>query len=194
MNKSPQRLHPDADSPPSESSMYSEIDCGVCYRTYNTGRRCPRELHCKHTFCESCLLALSRPPRPAEGDPGADRLILCPLCRHTTSISGERRLRAELRVDECALERLVAAGALDQEEDDDPEDSGQTEEEEVEAGLGGSSGQESGSAAGTGGGRLRRSWKRVWRMIIGKDAGRETEIGCLTDEDFTSLAIMSSMF
>uniref|UniRef100_A0A3Q1G9L1 Si:ch73-335l21.4 n=1 Tax=Acanthochromis polyacanthus TaxID=80966 RepID=A0A3Q1G9L1_9TELE len=155
--------------------MYSEIDCGVCYRTYNTGRRCPRELHCKHTFCESCLLALSRPPTPAEGDPGADRSILCPLCRHTTSISGERRLREELRVDECALERLVEAGVLDQEEDDDPEEeSGQTEEEE-EAALPRSSGRESGSAAGSRRGRFRRTWKRVWQMIIGKDGDGEAE-------------------
>ncbi|KAG8006164.1 hypothetical protein GBF38_005348 [Nibea albiflora] len=93
--------------------MYSELECGICYRTYNAGRRCPRELQCKHSFCESCLLALSRPLAPEEARQGADRSITCPLCRQTTSITGERPMRAELRVDECVLERLLSAGVLD---------------------------------------------------------------------------------
>uniref|UniRef100_A0A3B5BB98 Si:ch73-335l21.4 n=1 Tax=Stegastes partitus TaxID=144197 RepID=A0A3B5BB98_9TELE len=184
--------------------MCSEIECGVCYQTYNTGRRCPRELHCQHSFCESCLLVLSRSPRPEEAQSGADRSVICPLCRHTTSISGERSLRAELRVDECVLERLVAAGVLEQEDDDDLEkedgeeeegvgvQDGDEEEEEEEATVPETSGRESDSAAGSGGGRLRRCLGKAWRVISGKSARRDRpENNCLTNEDLGSLALMS---
>nr|XP_020484900.1 E3 ubiquitin-protein ligase RNF186-like [Labrus bergylta] len=108
--------------------MYSELECGICYQTYNAGRRCPRELQCKHSFCENCLLALSRPPQGGPDDDGttarlgADKSIVCPLCRHVTSIHGDRRLRVELRVDERVLERLLTAGVLDREDDDDQEE------------------------------------------------------------------------
>lgn len=135
--------------------MYSEFECGICYRTYNAGRRCPRELRCKHSFCESCLLALSRPLGADEGLLGADRSIVCPLCRHATSISEEGRV-VELRVDECVLERLLAAGVLDQEGDDPEEEEGAHVRD--------------GNEEVGGGGRLRRSWRKVWRKISGKSS------------------------
>uniref|UniRef100_A0A3Q0SNI4 Si:ch73-335l21.4 n=1 Tax=Amphilophus citrinellus TaxID=61819 RepID=A0A3Q0SNI4_AMPCI len=151
-----------------------ELECGVCYQTYNAGRRCPRELQCKHSFCESCLLALSRPLGPGEAHLEAGRLIVCPLCRHITSISDQGKIRAELRVDECALERLTTAGLLDQKEDDDPELDDQVqnnEDEEEEA----TPAEESESSAGSRGGRLRRSWKKVWGVISGKRQQRRGE-------------------
>lgn len=139
--------------------MYSELECGVCYRTFNAGRRCPRELQCKHSFCESCLRALSRPLGP-------DRSIVCPLCRHATFIPQDRTVRAELRVDECLLERLLAAGMPDEEGD---------EPEEREGGGGGDEGVTLPEAPGEGsesrpvsrGGRLRRSLSKVWKKISG---------------------------
>ncbi|XP_053199413.1 E3 ubiquitin-protein ligase-like [Scomber japonicus] len=174
--------------------MYSELECGICYRTYNAGRRCPRELHCKHSFCESCLLALSRPHGPEEARLEADRLIICPLCRHTTSIPGEGKMKAELRVDESILELLLTAGIVEKEEED-PE-----EEEEGQVQGGGDDGEgatlpetdaeDSDSSAGSGEGRLRRSWRKVWRKISGKKP-RQSRENCMTSDDIRNLAMMS---
>ncbi|XP_038587739.1 E3 ubiquitin-protein ligase-like [Micropterus salmoides] len=175
--------------------MYSELECGICYRTYNTGRRCPRELHCKHSFCESCLLALSRSPGPEEARLGADRSIVCPLCRHTTSISGQGKMRAELRVDECALERLLAAGVLDQEEEEeeDPEgdEDGDDQGCDEEATLPEIPAEESDSFPGSRGGRLRRTWSKVWRKISGKSSRQRGGQNCMTNDEVRNLAMMS---
>ncbi|KAG7243432.1 hypothetical protein INR49_011889 [Caranx melampygus] len=189
-----------------QSSMYSDLECGICYRTYNCGRRCPRELHCRHSFCESCLLAMSRAPAAApEPQPGADRSIVCPLCRQTTSISGERQVRAELRVDESALERLLVAGVLDQdeEEDDEPEVEvdgqlqdacdGDYDDDDLSAPPRAETPAEhSDSSAGTGGGRLRRTLRKVWRKIIGESPRqRNGAADCMTSEDLRNFAMMS---
>uniref|UniRef100_A0A1A7XBQ2 RING-type domain-containing protein n=1 Tax=Iconisemion striatum TaxID=60296 RepID=A0A1A7XBQ2_9TELE len=161
--------------------MYSEFECGVCYRGYNTARRCPRELHCQHSFCESCLRALSRPLVPGDGPRlDADRSISCPLCRHPTMLTSEGGVRAELRVDEAVLERLMAAGVLDREED--PEE----DPEEKEAEVPESQAEEGDSSADIRGGRLRRSWRKVWRKISGR---REA---CMSNDEFRALAMMSS--
>lgn len=143
--------------------MSSDLECGVCYRTFNAARRCPRELRCHHSFCESCLLALSRTPGPEEGP----RSITCPLCRNTTSISGEAQVRAELRVDEAVLERLMAAGVLDREEEEEEEE----KDAEEERTLPDTPAEESAPFPVTRGGRLRRSWKKIWRKINGDQEG-----------------------
>ncbi|TMS02456.1 RING finger protein 223 [Larimichthys crocea] len=175
--------------------MYSELECGICYRTYNAGRRCPRELQCKHSFCESCLLALSRPLGTEEARQGADRSIMCPLCRQTTSISGERQMRAELRVDECVLERLLAAGVLDHQEDPEEAEDGQVQdgdnEEEREGARPETQAEESDSLAGSRDGRLRRTWRKVWRKISGKSSRQRGGENCMTSEDIRNLAMMS---
>ncbi|XP_041821430.1 E3 ubiquitin-protein ligase-like [Chelmon rostratus] len=168
--------------------MYSELECGICYRTYNAGRRCPRELQCKHSFCESCLLALSRPLGPDEARLGADRSIVCPLCRHTTSISGEGKVRAELRVDECVLERLLATGLLDQEEDEPEGDSCEDSEGATRPET---TADESDSSAGSRGGRLRLSLRKVWRTISGKSSRQRGGENCVTSDDIRNLAMMS---
>ena len=150
--------------------MYSDLECGICFRTYNAGRRCPRELRCKHSFCESCLLAISRPRAPDGKRPGADRSIACPLCRQTTSISGAGRVKAELRVDEWLLERALAAGVLDRDEEDEPGEGDGRGGEGAEP-LG-TPAEESDSPGGSRCRRLRRTWKNVWRKISGGSARR----------------------
>ncbi|XP_056299090.1 E3 ubiquitin-protein ligase-like [Pseudoliparis swirei] len=172
--------------------MDSEHECGVCYRTYNAGLRCPRELHCGHSFCESCLLVLSRPR-------GADMLIVCPLCRHPTSISGEgRRVRAELRVDECILERLIASGVLDRQEEEEEV----KEEEEDSLVRDGSDdneepapprapAEESDFSRDSRGGRLRRCSRKVWRLIRGKDSGQRGGGICMNNDDLRNFAMMA---
>uniref|UniRef100_UPI003AAE8C0D RING finger protein 227 n=1 Tax=Centroberyx gerrardi TaxID=166262 RepID=UPI003AAE8C0D len=163
--------------------MYSELECGICYQSYNAGRRCPRELHCKHSFCESCLLALCRPQGPEAG-PGQEKLIVCPLCRDITSISGEGTMRAALRVDECVLERLVAAGVLEEEEEDEGEDA---KDCDCERTLPESQAEESESSPGSRGGRLRRSWKRVWGKMNRQRGG----VHCMTNGDLRDIAMMT---
>ncbi|XP_028998588.1 E3 ubiquitin-protein ligase-like [Betta splendens] len=173
--------------------MCSELECGVCYLTFNAGRRCPRELHCKHSFCESCLLALARP-----GGAGEGRSIVCPLCRRTTSISGERRMRAELRVDEGVLQRLLAAGVLEREDGEEVDREAEEEdartrcrcEEEEHAAPGEASDEEGVAPAAISGGALRRSLRKVWKKISGNGARPRGE-NCMTDADLRSMAMMA---
>lgn len=161
--------------------MYSEFDCGICYRTYNAGRRCPRELQCKHSFCESCLLALLRPQGPEGGPLEADRSIVCPLCRHETSISDAGKVRSELRVDENVLEQLHAAGVLDQEGGDPEEEEGHVQD----ANEGGTLHE---TQAEERGGRLRQSWRKVWRKISGKNSRQRGGEGITMVKTISSMA------
>lgn len=159
-------------------SMYSELECGICYRHYTPGLRCPRELGCHHTFCESCLRALSRTPTPDEWRCGAGScVILCPLCRESTFISSEGTIRAELRVDECVLVRLLDEGVLEREEEEEEEDPVDqvTENQKLSATTPETPAEEGESSPAHRGSRLRRSWKKVWRVISGKDSEQSSD-------------------
>lgn len=175
-----------------------ELECAICYLSYNAGRRCPRELRCKHTFCESCLRALSRDPL-TEG-PQGDKTIICPLCRHSTSISAEEAIRAELRVDESAMEQLLLSGLLLEEEPEEPEEpeegSEETEDDSEETEEHGtaseSSAEDSALPEGDSRDRLRQTIKKVWRRLSRKNS-RQTEnnLADVSSEDLRSLAIMA---
>lgn len=162
--------------------MCTELECAICYLTYNAGRRCPRELRCKHTFCESCLLTLSRALALTEAHPGPDRAIVCPLCRHTTTISAEERIRAELRVDERAMEEMLLTGVLlEPEEEEEPEEPEEgCQDTDRDGTLSESSAEDSEEPEGNSGGRLRRTMRKVWKKISGKNA-RQTNGNDLTD-------------
>ncbi|KAM4611389.1 RING finger protein 227 [Polymixia lowei] len=160
--------------------MFSELECGICFQSYNAGRRCPRELQCKHSFCESCLVSLCR-------QASSDTSIVCPLCRRITTVSGEEKLRAALRVDESVLELMVAAGVLeDSEADDDVKDECEVNRGET---LPESPAEGGDSSSGLRGGRFRRSWKRMWAKITGDTQRGRTH--CMTDDDIRDLAMMS---
>uniref|UniRef100_A0A4W5KAR8 Si:ch73-335l21.4 n=1 Tax=Hucho hucho TaxID=62062 RepID=A0A4W5KAR8_9TELE len=167
--------------------MCSEHECGICYRSYNTDRRCPHELQCKHSFCESCLVTLSRPSvcevEPRKDCSRQDKTIVCPLCRYTTSVSG--KVRAALRVDEGILERMVVSGILismtDDEEDSEEEEDDETSHE--------NSAEERDSSSGSIVGRFRRSLRRVWGKLTRNHDQRRAD--CMTDEDLRDLAMMS---
>ncbi|KAG7497233.1 RING finger 223-like [Solea senegalensis] len=165
--------------------MYSELECGICYRTYNAGRRCPRELRCRHTFCQSCLLSLVLPQHLG----AEDKSILCPLCRQNTSISTPN-IRAELRVDEHVLDLLLEEGFLNR--DDEEEDQVQEEGTEEGTTLPETPAEQSDSFAGSRGGRLRRNWRKVWSAISGRSFQQNVAHGdCMTNDDMRNLAMMS---
>ncbi|XP_029382592.1 RING finger protein 223 [Echeneis naucrates] len=158
--------------------MCSEFECGICYWTYDAGRRCPRELLCEHSFCESCLLALSRAPGAEEPSPGAGLAIVCPLCRQITPISAEGKMRAELRVDETVLERLWAAGLLDREEalpDTQAQDRDRDRDRDP-----------SGRSAAR---KLGLSWKKIWRIISGKSSNNREN--CMDRDDLRNFTLMA---
>ncbi|KAA0723060.1 hypothetical protein E1301_Tti005178 [Triplophysa tibetana] len=150
--------------------MFSLAECGICYRTYNAGSRCPRLLSCKHTFCERCLVTLARSAESNE--PGT----LCPLCRQFTSLS-EATIREKLPVDEDILDRLVKAACFDEcaydDEDEEPNEhpSNQLKEETLP------------TTAPRG--RLVRSVRRLCKKIMGNGQN------CMTDEDLRDLAMMT---
>lgn len=139
--------------------MCSELECGICYRSYNTGRRCPRELQCKHSFCERCLVTLSQSSvceveSTKECSP-QDKTIVCPLCRYPTPVSG--KVRAALRVDEGILERMVLSGVLSMTDDEEDSEDDETSQE--------NSAEERDSSSGSIVGRFRCSLRRVWGKL-----------------------------
>ncbi|XP_051982943.1 E3 ubiquitin-protein ligase RNF182-like [Xyrauchen texanus] len=152
--------------------MPSETECGICYRTFNVVRRCPRQLSCKHTFCESCLVTLARSVESSEPR------IMCPLCRHSTPLS-EATIKDNLPVDEDILELMVTAGSLEGCTDDDED----TEEPDQEAS---SPRKEDSPPPRSPSGRLMRSIRRLFKQITG-----ESRRNCMTDEDLRDLAMMS---
>lgn len=153
--------------------MDSDLECSVCYQLYNAGRRCPRELQCKHTFCETCLRAMLTHRGATEAPAGSHRLILCPLCRYPTTVSEEGRVRAELRVDEGVLEQLLAAGLLDRPGVESDEDQDVRSEEGGTTLPGGPHQGGVEAFSGSRGGRLRQSWRKVWRRISWKNSQRQ---------------------
>ncbi|KAL0970292.1 hypothetical protein UPYG_G00239960 [Umbra pygmaea] len=166
--------------------MCLELECGICYQIYNTGRRCPRELQCKHSFCESCLLTISRPSvseiESTKECSQQDKTIVCPLCRHPTSVSG--KLKTALRVDESVLEKLLASGVDEAMTDEEAED----DEGEYTTSLENTS-EEMDTSSGSRSGRIRLSLKRFWGKLTGRHTQRRTH--CLTDEELRDLALMS---
>ncbi|KAK6292057.1 E3 ubiquitin-protein ligase-like [Coregonus clupeaformis] len=167
--------------------MCSELECRICYRSYNTGRRCPRELQCKHSFCEHCLVILSRSSvcevESEKECSRQDKTIVCPLCRYPTSVSG--KVRAALPVDESVLECMVVSGVLEESMTDDEEDSEGKEEDDHNETPHENSAEERDSSSGSRGGRFRRSLRRIWGKFTGNHAQRRAH--CMTDEELRDL-------
>lgn len=122
-----------------------ELDCSICYRPFNLGRRAPRRLpgtaraRCGHTLCTACLRALA-----ARGDGGGAaarvvrlrRVVTCPFCRAPSPLPRggvadvavdpdlwsrlEEKARAEGDPDEAGSP-LSERGDADRETDDDRE-------------------------------------------------------------------------
>ncbi|XP_060776845.1 E3 ubiquitin-protein ligase-like [Neoarius graeffei] len=143
--------------------MLSELECGICFRLYDTAARCPRQLACKHSFCESCLLTLSVCQ-------SGSRMIICAFCRHSTPLTGEK-LRDSLPVDEDTVHRLEEEGVHgDQEEDEEPRTETISQSKEGHSPRG----------------RVWRSIKRLYKKIK-----QPSQRGCITHDEMRDLAIMA---
>ncbi|XP_038856634.1 RING finger protein 208 [Salvelinus namaycush] len=71
--------------------LCEDRECGVCYQPYSRQDRIPRVLHCRHTFCATCLETMSLPK--------SDMLtVCCPLCRQTTCVGRGLSLQEALWV------------------------------------------------------------------------------------------------
>ncbi|KAL2079768.1 hypothetical protein ACEWY4_025512 [Coilia grayii] len=173
-----------------------ELECGVCYQIYNAGRRCPRELKCKHSFCECCLKLLAQSAaHVTEGchDVPAEVTVLCPLCRYPTILVLADEVRGQLPVDEDLFEHLLSSGILNDsmfdDDDGDPEEFEQVVskcEERTDDTLG------TEAVPRSRGRRLWRSFKRFCGKVIG-DSGVRDRRDVLTDEDMRDLVLMSCM-
>ncbi|KAK2838150.1 hypothetical protein Q5P01_015362 [Channa striata] len=70
--------------PPPLTSQCSEescpdLECSICFSQFNNIFRCPKMLHCKHTFCLECLARINvKSVEPST--------IQCPLCRGLTPL------------------------------------------------------------------------------------------------------------
>ncbi|XP_040898481.1 RING finger protein 225 [Toxotes jaculatrix] len=56
-----------------------DLECSICFSEFNNVFRCPKMLHCKHTFCLECLARIN----VKSSEPSA---IQCPLCRSLTPL------------------------------------------------------------------------------------------------------------
>uniref|UniRef100_A0AAY4C6A4 RING-type domain-containing protein n=1 Tax=Denticeps clupeoides TaxID=299321 RepID=A0AAY4C6A4_9TELE len=148
--------------------MSPDVECGICYWRYNSGRRCPRELRCGHTFCESCLATMA-----------GDAKVVCPLCRHPTAVPGGE-VRGLLPVDEAALGRLVSAGVPDAESLSDDEGPESPCQHDIDGDRAPSPRSRSG--------KVWKSFKRFCNKVI----GNESRPDCMTNEDMRDIVIMAS--
>lgn len=71
--------------------------CAICSEGFNSGGRAPRMLACKHFFCHSCLVTMSKDKEAVE----------CPECRRPT-VLGKDRVFGECRAS-FASDRVVQA-------------------------------------------------------------------------------------
>ncbi|XP_035495698.1 E3 ubiquitin-protein ligase TRIM33 isoform X1 [Scophthalmus maximus] len=74
-------LFPSSLSPPPQcpEDASPDLECAVCFSEFNNVFRCPKMLHCRHTFCLECLARIN----VKSAEPGA---IQCPLCRGLTPL------------------------------------------------------------------------------------------------------------
>ncbi|XP_062372323.1 E3 ubiquitin-protein ligase-like [Sardina pilchardus] len=175
-----------------------ELECGVCYQIYNAGRRCPRELRCKHSFCECCLNLLAQSAtqesRVCAADVPAEVTIVCPLCRYPT-ILPDGEVRRQLHVDEDLFERMMSSGVLDGNMSDDEEDPEKSTQETVpkceENSIEGNS--DTDVVPSSRGKRIWRSLKRFWNKVLTGSSSGGDRHHVVTDEDMRDLVLMACM-
>ncbi|XP_053738225.1 E3 ubiquitin-protein ligase RNF182 [Synchiropus splendidus] len=66
-----------------DSLSLEELECKICYCSYNLRGRRPKVLECCHRLCTKCL---SKILDLGESPPN---YVVCPFCRYTTRLTGE---------------------------------------------------------------------------------------------------------
>ncbi|CAL1593247.1 unnamed protein product [Knipowitschia caucasica] len=89
--------------------LCEDTECSVCLLPFSRLERIPRLLHCRHTFCQTCLETLSQ-------SRGGLLTICCPLCRRVTCIGRGLGLHGALWVDSGVWDQIVEE---DEEEDEE---------------------------------------------------------------------------
>uniref|UniRef100_A0A669BRI3 Im:7152348 n=1 Tax=Oreochromis niloticus TaxID=8128 RepID=A0A669BRI3_ORENI len=100
-------------------------DCSVCLLPYSREERIPRVLHCRHTFCDSCLERMST-------ERNGLLTVGCPLCRRVTCIGRGRGLREALWVNSELWDQIPEDVDI-REEEEEEEGEKQTEVQSDEA-------------------------------------------------------------
>uniref|UniRef100_A0A668VI76 RING-type domain-containing protein n=1 Tax=Oreochromis aureus TaxID=47969 RepID=A0A668VI76_OREAU len=100
-------------------------DCSVCLLPYSREERIPRVLHCRHTFCDSCLERMST-------ERNGLLTVGCPLCRRVTCIGRGRGLREALWVNSKLWDQIPEDVDI-REEEEEEEGEKQTEVQSDEA-------------------------------------------------------------
>ncbi|KAJ0032158.1 hypothetical protein NQD34_002239 [Periophthalmus magnuspinnatus] len=100
--------------------LCEDTECSVCLLPYTRLERIPRLLHCRHTFCQSCLETLSQ-------SRAGLITVCCPLCRRVTCVRRSLGLTGALWVDSTLWDQIV--------EDDREEDKYQLKQDGALVGL-----------------------------------------------------------
>ncbi|KAL1023378.1 hypothetical protein UPYG_G00040080 [Umbra pygmaea] len=87
-----------------------DMDCGVCYQPYSRQDRIPRVLHCRHTFCTTCLETMSQPRNGL-------LTVRCPLCRQTTCVGRGLSLQEALWVNSRFWDNISESTEEEEEEE-----------------------------------------------------------------------------
>ncbi|XP_023998498.1 uncharacterized protein [Salvelinus sp. IW2-2015] len=105
--------------------LCEDRECGVCYQPYSRQDRIPRVLHCRHTFCATCLETMSLPK--------SDMLtVCCPLCRQTTCVGRGLSLQEALWVNSRLWDYIPESKEEEEEEEKEEEEEEEVKEEEEE--------------------------------------------------------------
>lgn len=82
-----------------------ELECKICYCSFNLGSRRPKVLKCCHRLCTKCLAKILD---LGESPPSA---VVCPFCRYATRLPGEV---VSSLPDDCNLVAVLALQSRNQ--------------------------------------------------------------------------------
>lgn len=90
MEEPSQIWHMQLDTEPQKKvSVGGQLECSICYNTYDNVFKTPKLLECTHTFCLECLSRLMAfSPADQESNSRTTRLS-CPFCRQPTMLPEE---------------------------------------------------------------------------------------------------------